>query len=173
MTTTFGISNIGAIPPDEWATDIRSAATSSGLCAAANMGADWDFVGTEVRYMESGGFVIYQDNTATAGTRTGSTLTSNVSVLVKKRSALGGRTNQGRLYLPAAFLSPSDVFPNGNIVSSRVTDLQTDLDAFFDALDGGLFQLKIYHSDGVTSPTTITSFQVQSKVATQRRRLRP
>ncbi len=103
------------------------------------------------------------------GTVTGDGMTPQVAYLIKKLTALGGRRNRGRMYLPGA--NESKVDGQGNVSSSFVTSLQTAADWFFTDLGTADIGLVILHADSST-PTDVTGLTAQAKVATQRRRLK-
>lgn len=92
-----------------------------------------------------------------------------VAYLVKKTTALGGRKNRGRMYLPG--VDETEVSQTGLIASTKLTPLQTALTNLFIALTAANMDPHILHSDA-TGPTPIGSFILSSIVATQRRRLR-
>jgi hypothetical protein len=113
---------------------------------------------------------------AISGTATGSLLPPNCAVLAKKVTALGGRENQGRAYLPgitsfAASLDTSGTFSAANAltITNAMNQLRDDLIA--DVTIGPAFPV-ILHSSA-SPPTQITEWAVSNKLATQRRRLRP
>lgn len=96
----------------------------------------------------------------------------NAALLVKKRTGFGGRTGRGRMYIPAF---PEDAFGLGGEVNvtplgvyqTRAADFLTDMAA------AGMSCVVLHGPDSpITIPTTITSLEVDSKLATQRRRLR-
>lgn len=97
------------------------------------------------------------------------TTSPNVAYLVRKVTALGGRSNRGRWYLPG--VNEADVLWNGIIVAARVTSLQTAHDDFYDALVVTGNDPVILHNV-VGAPTAMTGFQADSLAATQRDRLR-
>lgn len=96
----------------------------------------------------------------------------NVAVLVHKLTPYGGRTGRGRMYLPG--IPEENVDSGGNISSSWLADRQSNLNSFWAELVAADLDPVLLHSEetAVSDPFVITSFAVQSKVATQRRRLR-
>lgn len=105
------------------------------------------------------------------GTRTGDLAPPNVACLVRKNTAHRGPANRGRMFLPG-FLNDNDINNSGGITGARRLAIQNCMDGFF----GDLFLLDmvpvILHGDGSLDPTPISSFVVEPKIATQRRRLR-
>lgn len=98
---------------------------------------------------------------------------ANVAVLCHKRTAVGGRRNRGRLFLPW-FVIETNVAEDGVIDGSTVSAIQTALNNWRTTLVTASLPPVVLHSVGLTTPgapTPITSFQVDALVATQRRRL--
>lgn len=106
------------------------------------------------------------------GTGTGGTLPPNCAALVKKTSASPGRANRGRFYVPG-LLSDDDVDSLGNIVNPTLSTLAAAFNDWFSALDlrTPTAQPAILHT-GPGAATAVTSFALQTMIATQRRRLR-
>lgn len=113
----------------------------------------------------------------TPGSAGDGALPPNCCYLVSKKSAVGGRRNRGRMFIPG--ILAEDVFPNGTLNTTRETQMQTAVDVLIDTAvmaGANLLQAVILHnSEGsaVPDPTPVTSLDVQGKIATQRRRLRP
>lgn len=100
----------------------------------------------------------------------------NSAVLIQKRTAVGGRRNRGRFYQPG-FSIRNQITAAGVIDPDYLFDLQTNIDLFMTHVNAGTgFQstdLVVLHSSAPSTPAVITSLTADSKVATQRRRLRP
>lgn len=97
--------------------------------------------------------------------------TPQVSILVRKNTALGGRRNRGRMFIPGY---PENVAAENGGVD---TGAQSAINAQFEQLRDDLVTVEllpvVLHGDQIlTTPTLITSFSVAPVVATQRRRLR-
>jgi hypothetical protein len=137
---------------------------------AGNMAVGWTFRGAEVRFGQpSGPPLVYDAFRSVAGSGGGASLPSNCALLVKKRTALGGRQGRGRMYVPMTSVGEGGVDPNGMIDSATVTALQAAWTNIYNQLDAVL----LHDSSGpVTLPTPITSLGVDSRIATQRRRMR-
>lgn len=105
----------------------------------------------------------------------GASLAPNTCYLIHKRTAAGGRRQRGRMYLPGPI--EGEVTDAGALVAARQAALQTAVENWRLAVEGvaGRF-LAIEHEPGISPPpavpTTITSLSVDSRVATQRGRLR-
>lgn len=107
----------------------------------------------------------------------------NNAVLVKKNTGKAGRRNQGRLYLPGV---PEDAVDDaGNVLSSFMTTIDTAFSDLTTDVIGGTPSCvpAILHRaiDVPSKPaytldpedaTGIVAFQTQSKIATQRTRIR-
>jgi hypothetical protein len=175
---TFGIDPSGT-DPSAVATSLRS-----HFFAASSLGSVLDsevaLIATHVSLGTDGGEDITGiDPNPGNCTRSGSSPTPNVAVLVHKRTARGGRRGRGRLYLPWACV-PSDLSENGTILGTRVTTLQTAVTAWLTACSGGAGPVVILHRDSLPGtehptppgpPNVVTSMTVDPLVATQRRRL--
>lgn len=100
----------------------------------------------------------------------------NVCVLLKKTSSQRGRSNHGRMYLPAGYIAEANVDNNGIIGPSALTDIQDNVSATFGAVltVEHVNGLVIFHTVGSSSsdPTPIDQILAEPMVATQRRRLR-
>lgn len=108
-----------------------------------------------------------------AVTGTGSTATApNCSWLVHKNTPNGGRAGRGRLYLPG--VEENAVGVDGDMDDTTQALLQASFDAFWTAIGGSTFSPVVLHGEGspLSTPSVITSFTVDGKCATQRRRLR-
>lgn len=117
---------------------------------------------------------IWEGDASNDGVLSGNTLPQNCALLVRKLSTAGGRANKGRLYMPG-MLGEAIVNNVGTVEPSALAGLQTAFSNFGTDLlaVAGIDDLLILHSDNTLPPTVITNFQPQSRIATQRRRLRP
>lgn len=92
-----------------------------------------------------------------------------LATLVHKNTPLGGRKGRGRLFLPG--LAEAALDQNGLITNAHKVAVETFL---FDLLGGmtlGSTPPMLMHSDE-TAPTAISTVEVDTVLATQRRRLR-
>lgn len=105
------------------------------------------------------------------GSRTGELSPPNVTVLMKKSSAARGRATRGRTYW-GGHLNDGDVYDDGSLAPTRRDTLLTAYTDFFDTISVDGINQVILHNTGAVAPTAVTSISVESKVATQRRRLR-
>lgn len=93
----------------------------------------------------------------------------NVAFLIEKRTAVGGRSGQGRFYLPGA--ETAQIVAGGGIAAATLTSANAIAAAWFTAMDVEGAPLVLLHSAS-SDPTPLTSVTVDPKSATQRRRLR-
>jgi hypothetical protein len=115
------------------------------------------------------------------GTRSIESPPPNVALGVTKRTLFGGRAYRGRMYIPSA-CSEGEIDELGNITGARITALTTAVDAWLDALRGGVVAgdetpMVLLHGPPAGGgnpppPTLVQRLQPQRVVRTQRRRLR-
>jgi hypothetical protein len=107
------------------------------------------------------------------GPGTGVAAPPNTALLLKKLSGLRGRANRGRMYLPGV-LDRETIRADGSISGVDLGNYQDHVTNWQTTTSGatGVTDLVILHADGVTTPTPVVFVQVESIVATQRRRLR-
>lgn len=104
------------------------------------------------------------------GARAGDLCAPQVMVLIKKNTAGVGRKFHGRTFFPDPH--EGDVFDDGSLSSGAQTAYQSMADDISAALSNsanGAADFRLLHSDA-TAPTMVTSFNVEPKVATLRRR---
>jgi hypothetical protein len=172
MVSTLGYVNSGATTIDFDAESAWNAATGTGsIAAAGNMFNAYTFVGVTAYEMTSGGLLVGEFTSPVVGTGGGNPLPSNCAVLVHKRTALGGRRGRGRMYLPPFTAGELDVGPSGVIDGPDYTAIQDELDVFYGLMVSNDLQPSLYHSDG-GSGNIITSLVLDTRIATQRRRMR-
>lgn len=111
---------------------------------------------------------------ADAGTQNANCFPQNNSYLLKKRTALGGRAGRGRMFWPGC--------AEGNVDSIGVLDtafraaVQAVVDDILTSIPAGPVDAYVLFHDEDSfdpSPTGITSLLLDTRIATQRRRLRP
>lgn len=129
----------------------------------------------------------YSDRGAFTGAAAHNMLPQNCALLVDKLTALGGRRNRGRMYVPG-ILQEGHVDHIGGIDTNHYTELTTAVNTFFLYISEGIeagtdplvepevdaTPMVILHHDTVTpiAPTPVTSLRVQQVISTQRKRLR-
>lgn len=171
---TMGAFNNPLVPgsPAEKVADLDVAvAMGNALFGANRFIGYYTYRGINATYMTETGPLPIEVNSNVTGTKPGNALPSNCAILVRKRTGAGGKQNRGRFFLPPAWIGEDAVDPDGTIVGSTA-DLVDHLDQLLsDMTDVGL-PARLLHTDSEMTPTPITSLQLQTKIATQRRRLR-
>jgi hypothetical protein len=142
------------------------------IATPASVLAGWRFVGTSTTRKIGGLPVVAERLESIIGTGAGDGLVCNTGLLVRKDTAAGGRKNRGRMFVPPFNLAESAVDVGGTVTASVVAGQQTGWNEFYTAIVAAEVPPWLLHSDPADSPTPISSFSVQSKAATQRRRIR-
>lgn len=171
--TTFGCQAEPTETAQSVADYIYSAAVFTGSIAHPSaLNSPWTFVGVRV-YKRLSGDPIFAEHTepVTASSGGQTALPSNCAMLVHKDTDTAGRKGRGRQYYPAAYLEETSVDTNGTILGSTYTTIQNRLNVFFDQLTVAPFQVSLFHADGAP-PTQVTGFRLDTRIATQRRRMR-
>jgi len=135
-------------------------------------GSNCVLVGVDVKFGPNATGPSATGETSTQGNAGTSTVPPNVSVLIQKQTALGGRAGRGRLYFPAI---PEAQVDGSGLVSSTWTDgLDVEFAAMAVAWGAGGLEPVVLHGAGspLTTPTPITDFVAAGQCATQRRRNR-
>lgn len=172
MYFALGVQMTSPVVPSQVGTDnlldAIITAVDDGVSSDYTVGpghAIWGASGGDIR--------IDGSTTPNTGVAAAGALPPNCAVLVRKLTAAGGRRGRGRLYMPG--LPDSLCNAIGTITAGTVTSLQGDFDSVQTQLlaISGVEDLVLFHDTAPFDPTPITEFVVQTKIATQRRRLRP
>ncbi len=113
------------------------------------------------------------------GTGVSPVIPQNSAYLIRKRTDLAGRRGRGRMYLPSVIETVVDA--KGDLTIAWRGTVQEKFNDWYTALTtagtGGTFPPAVLHrSEGAgfePPPTLVTTFVVDQRIATQRRRLRP
>jgi hypothetical protein len=172
MVTTLGVIPNPTFTATQIATFAVTPAThASGPFLASQILGGYTFLGCVAYRRHIEGFDVGEDMTDPQdGTKAGSPLPSNCSELWSKRTAVGGRKNKGRMFLPPLYFGEGDVDPRGAITAST-TARQTAIDFLFDGLVSAELVPYLFHSDAST-PTELTGLRLETVLATQRERMR-
>jgi len=135
-------------------------------------GSNCVLVGVDVKYGPNDVGPSATGETATPGVGSSTTVPPNVSVLIQKRTALGGHAGRGRLYFPA--VPENQVDASGLVSSTWIDGLNTEWADMATAWGAGGVTPVVLHSLGspLSTPTPITAFVTAAQCATQRRRNR-
>lgn len=135
-----------------------------------------NLVGGHVLEQTSAGIRRWDAGVATTpGTGTGTPLPNNCATLLKKSTALGGRRNRGRMYVPCPM--EAEVDGAGICTAPSLTAWNTECAKI---LPGGavhtafgfLGDAVVLHEAGSQTPAVVTDLSPAPKIATQRRRMR-
>ncbi len=180
MISTIGLDVVSASTPTP--SEVANLVSTAWLSAwpASILSNLYTFLGTDVTFgPQPGEGPSGQDVRAVVGTITTPPPASNTALLIKKLTALGGRRNRGRMYLPAGNTEEQAIDHNGMIQTAAVPVYQTRMDSFYSALvaSAPTLQPVILHGPTVAGvapaePTVMTGFSAQPQVATHRRRMR-
>lgn len=163
----------GALNPTAHAATLDSTIRASSRPAQATaMCTGWSYLGVRVTEMDDTGPLSGEASTLVVGTNSGNPMTPNVAVLVRKSTALGGRRNRGRSFIPPTFPGEENVGPSGTIAAPQLSSLNTWWQGLYADLATAGLPAVILHSQVPFTPTPVTGVIVMGTVATQRRRLR-
>lgn len=133
--------------------------------------AGWSFLGVTLKAQDGGGSPgIFEAPALEIGAASVESPPQNVTTLVKKTSALGGRSGRGRMFLPPFNLDETSVANNGMIDPATLVTMSAGITAAFYHVACVL--LHDSAAPGAPGPTPITQLLLDGRVATQRRRLR-
>lgn len=104
------------------------------------------------------------------GTNATQAVPPNVSALIEKTTAFGGRQGSGRMFFPG--IPESQVLSNGALLSAFVSLLEAGWQAFQTAMETAGHDLVLLHTIAGNDPDVLADLTVDPTVATQRRRLR-
>lgn len=170
MISTVGIDLDGITGLPAGAATAAMDAFVLGYPAAA-WSTDWTVRGCTAYIGQDGGPpAIVEHLTDVVGVTAMDTPPQNCAVLIRKQTALGGRPGRGRMFLPPFACDEGNVAPNGMLDPDFRSDTQDNIDAWMGALSPVLLHDSL--TPGSPAPTPITSFVVDTRIATQRRRLR-
>lgn len=177
MVSTCGVDLSGAAGDfQEVAEDLRSIFLTDVLQEVRNTST---FRGVYLYVGQDGGAsAVFEAPDSTPGPASSPGLPSNCALLVNKPTAQAGRRNRGRFYWPC-MLAEASVDQNGNLIGGEFAAKQAVFDAFYDKMANGFAGQGaaptpplLFHQTGDQTPTPVTAFNVQPKIATQRQRMR-
>ncbi|AXH79007.1 MAG: hypothetical protein [Circular genetic element sp.] len=95
-----------------------------------------------------------------------------VCILGQKRTLFAGRQYRGRMYIPGFILNEGNIDSAGIIDSATRGVVQGWINTWLSGLNASQYPVKLLHESLAIAPTAVTSINIDSRVATQRRRLR-
>lgn len=160
---------VGGLTPQDVADLVRSNVQANLM---DQMSQNTTFIGVLVKFgpVATGPSAFSAANTP--GTLPGEGAAPNTSYLIRKNTAFGGRAGRGRMYLPG--VTEPDCLLGGVLDTPRRDALELAMEDFRAQLATDAIPAELLHSVGspLSTPSSITSFAVDARVATQRRRLR-
>lgn len=130
------------------------------------------FLGVRVVEHRGAGLISADAAESVPGTGVQDQMPPNCAFLVHKVTTIGGRHNQGRLFLPPAWITEASISSSGTLLGADQITLNGRLEASRAAMETAGFNIVLLHGVSGLTPVTVTSLQVDGKIATQRRRLR-
>lgn len=137
----------------------------------------WTYVGTRVAIGSVAGPVLGEEIVNLPGEEPNvGQPPVNTSLLISKNTSLGGRRGRGRIYAPLTSIGSASVEPTGIIATAAVANLQAWWTQALEELTSNGADMYLFHSapevGPAVPPTKVTSLSVQTRVATQRTRMR-
>lgn len=168
---TLGVDCSGSSATDQQ--DLDAVALAFGNGPVANLSTNISLIHTSCLRNTPGGMLALDTTIgANSGDQTGGIMPINVAVLVRKVTGFAGRSNRGRLYLPGVGLASIPAGGGNFLGAGDLAGFQGQFNAFRAALvTAGLLPV-IFHQAPASTSRAVTSFEVQSRLATQRGRLR-
>lgn len=179
---TFGVRIDGGIAVDTVAQKVMD---SIVLDPAPNLlsliDSDVTVLSSTARVGQDGGLpLVFTAFGITTGVASGGGMPANCALLLKKRTARGGRRGRGRIFLPWGQVE-TKVDEAGKITNADVTAAQLGVTSWFNQLATNNVPMVVLHSEsspdnkhGPTAPGApdlVTGLVVDAVIATQRRRM--
>lgn len=170
----FSIHTVAVSPTDTEtiADTVEDIMQTEQLTVAGAFASSYIYLGQNTTQMLLSGPQLVQLPANITGTAGPAVPPANCAVLVRKNTGGGGRRNRGRFYLPACYLPENLVDPAGIIDAGSRAEIQGKVSAVLSALDTAGFPMRLLHSSPDDVPTDVISLVVQSRMATQRLRMR-
>lgn len=182
MTTSIGVMVDGTpSQPDvsDACIDVGAIWESAwGWDGAAGVSDDYTYLGYDYKYRHGGTLFEGEVPSNIVGTFNAFPLPNNCTWLVQKRTGFLGRAYRGRMYIPMVDgLTEGEVSPTGVIDTASITPRNTLLAGILTSVaaltDVSLALLHTETAPGVgLAATPINAMTVDTKIATQRRRMR-
>jgi hypothetical protein len=164
---TFGVANSTAMDASTIAAAVFNSAVTADFCHDLHNSVGITSIIVKKGPNATGEQVEVTD--AIPGEALGTAGPANTAFLVRKVTGEGGAKQRGRWFLPGV---PAEAISSGQFVSTAyATDLETKMTSFLSQLDDHDIPMVLLHG-GADAPTPVNYLLVQSRLATQRRRLR-
>lgn len=174
MIVTLGIRETTETTATQMADIVYTAATTgtTSIANAAAMTTPYRFQGVTVQKQDDLGRIVWNKTLPITGTGSPSTiLPNNCSLLVHKLTAVGGRTGRGRMYPPPYTPGEADIDAFGQIDSTTWGTVNNRWQQFWTNLINAPVDPVLFHETPSAS-TLLTGFMLDTRIATQRRRMR-
>lgn len=173
-TITYGVEKGAAGNAQTLAINLMAAAVQSdSIGSGPAMSSLWKLAKSQVSLKTASGFEFGELIDPSPGTQSWAPPPLQVAPLIRKSTGTGGRKNRGRMFFPPAHIDEADINELGVWDDTARGIFADRTDFWLDYLNSTLnIDMVIFHNDGVTAPTAVTSLIVEHTVATQRRRLR-
>lgn len=169
---TLGFKNIGTREIDECLDDAEQAILDCSFNTVMPSGQSIRGIRIKLGPNQTG--PMGEKSFVVNGSASGGASPPNVSYLVRKQTAVGGRMARGRLYWPG--VPEGSVGNDGLIDPTALSNLQGKMLSLRTNLGGAGMPLFLLHatqfSSDVPPPYEIVALNVDNRAATQRRRLR-
>nr|CRY96733.1 hypothetical protein [uncultured prokaryote] len=169
FVNTFGVSIDTVEEPQTLANLVMGAWAAHFIPEQADAIA---MTGVSIAIGQDGGDpVVGESNLAESeGDRSGAIPPLAMAPIIRKQTALGGRTGRGRMFLVGA-LTETEVDGNGQVDSTRRAALITAAGDFRTALATADLPMVLLHSSGAIDPTPVTSLGLSNLVGWIRGRI--
>lgn len=173
VSFTFGYKLVPGSTAFDHAALIRDALTEPGsLLIPVNYGAGSYFQSVYVLEHVAGGFRSAELVVQILGTRSGGVMAPpQVSIGLKKKTEFVGKTQRGRMYLPAVFILYNDYTEAGRVATARFTTLTNSAAVLLGELADRGVNMQLLHTSPDDPPSEVLLLEVAQILRTQRRRL--
>lgn len=163
----------GTIDPAAHIDSIYSAVVhASGPVQASRINDNWIFLGVQITEVDDTGPISAEKMVSVVGTFAGGSLPPNCAVLLRKSTGLGGRRNRGRMFVPPVWPVEGSVSGAGVLGTGIPATIEGWWNFTRTTMATAGFPWVLCHSEAPFTPTPITGLSCDTRVASQRRRLR-
>lgn len=174
LVVTHGLKDVPGTGLAAAASAAWAAALVAGgrILAPGSYANSYTFERVDVTIGTPTGPVLGTTSVAVTGTAAFNPAPANCAILVRKTTARGGRRGRGRNFWPPMFVDEGNVGPSGTIAAAQVTALGILLASTIIALNATNYPAFLLHDVSEIAPDAVTSWPLQTRLATQRTRLR-
>jgi hypothetical protein len=167
---TFGFDHDGSASLSDCATAFANAWTVSDIPALQTNGVELVEVLIKLGPNATGPAGVF--GFSIPGESVSATYPPNTAMLIRRVTAIGGRSGRGRIYMPGVPEPQAD--GAGVLDTTYLSDAETAWDNFRGTISLAGLPLVLLHGETspLSVPTAITDLAVAASLATQRRRLR-